>query len=171
MKKILTFITLSLFFNFSGISQSLQINSDQAIVDFNFVEEDAIGTVKGIKATINFDPTNLSIASIKGTADVTTLSTNNKMRDSHLQQADMFNAEKFPTMDFTSTSISKTDKGFKMIGKMTIKGTEKEVVVNFTYSKKTFVGRTIIFSNDFDVFSRKKREDSKVLVKITIPVL
>ena len=87
MKKILTFITLSLFFTFSGISQSLQINSDQAIVDFNFVEEDAIGTVKGIKATINFDPTNLSIASIKGTADVTTLSTNNKMRDSHLQQA------------------------------------------------------------------------------------
>ena len=54
---------------------------------------------------------------------------------------------------------------------LTIKGTEKEVVVNFTYSKKTFVGRTIIFSNDFDVFSRKKREDSKVLVKITIPVL
>ena len=93
------------------------------------------------------------------------------MRDSHLQQAYMFNAEKFPTMDFTSTSISKTDKGFKMIGKMTIKGTEKEVVVNFTYSKKTFVGRKIIFSNDFDVFSRKKREDSKVLVKITIPVL
>ena len=171
MKKQLLFAAFSLIFSFSAICQSLTINSDEALVDFNFVSEEAIGTVKGIKATIDFDPSNLSIASIKGTADVTTLSTNNKMRDNHLQKPDMFNAEKYPTMEFKSSSISKTEKGYEMKGLMKIKGTEKEVIVNFTYTDKTFVGRTIIYSNDFDVFSRKKREDSKVLVKITIPVL
>ena len=67
--------------------------------------------------------------------------------------------------------LKELEKGYEMKGLMKIKGTEKEVVVNFTYADKTFVGRTIIYSNDFDVFSRKKREDSKVLVKITIPVL
>ena len=171
MKKQLLFIAFSILFSLSSICQSLTINSDKAIVDFNFVSEEAIGTVKGIEATIDFDPLNLNLASIKGTADVTTLSTNNKMRDAHLQQADMFNAEKFPTMDFKSSSISKTDKGFQMKGDITIKGTSKEVIINFTYSEKTFIGKTVIYSNDFDVFSRKKREDSKILVKITIPVI
>ena len=64
------------------------------------------------------------------------------MRDAHLQQADMFNAEKFPTMDFKSSSISKTDKGFQMKGDITIKGTSKEVIINFTYSEKTFIGKS-----------------------------
>ena len=93
------------------------------------------------------------------------------MRDNHLQQEDMFNVEEYPTMDFKSSLISKTEKGFTMKGLLKIKGTEKEVEINFTYSEKTFIGKTIIYSNDFDVFSRKKREDSKVLIKMTIPII
>jgi len=93
------------------------------------------------------------------------------MRDNHLQQEDMFNVEEYPTMDFKSSLISKTEKGFTMKGLLKIKGTEKEVLINFTYSENTFIGKTIIYSNDFDVFSRKKRENSKVLIKMTIPII
>ncbi|MFL2570280.1 MAG: YceI family protein [Parvicellaceae bacterium] len=171
MKKQLLTITCFLLLTATAFCQSLKINADKAIVDFNFVSEKTVGTVKGIDAKINFDASKLAVSSIEGSADITTLSTENNMRDKHLQQEDMFNAEKFPTMDFKSTSIVKTEKGFAMQGLLSIKGTEKETLINFTYKDKTFIGKTIIYSNDFDVFSRKKREDSKVLVKMTIPIL
>ena len=58
-----------------------------------------------------------------------------------------------------------------MNGDISIKGTTKEVSINFTYEKNVFIGKTVIFSNDFDVFSQKNRDNSKVLVKITIPAL
>ena len=58
-----------------------------------------------------------------------------------------------------------------MNGDISIKGTKKEVSINFTYEKNVFIGKTVIFSNDFDVFSQKNRDNSKVLVKITIPAL
>ena len=93
------------------------------------------------------------------------------MRDNHLQQEDMFNAKKYPTMDFKSSSIKSTEKGFQMEGELTIKGISKGVTIDFTYEENIFTGKTVIFSNDFDVFSQKDRKNSKVLVKITIPAL
>ena len=152
-------------------SQSFNIDNENAIVDFNFVSEETIGTVKGIKGSITFDPNDLGNATISGTADVTTLSTENKTRDNHLQQEEMFNAAKFPTMSFKSSSINKTEKGFSMIGELGIKGFEHQITIFFTYDKNVFTGQTVIFSNDYNVFSKKKREDSKVLIKITIPVI
>ena len=171
MKKQFLLIACTLIFSVSAFSQSLTINSEKAIIDFNFVSEKTTGTVKGINATIVFDAANLSISDFHGTADVTTLSTNNKTRDSHLQEKDMFNAAKFPTMVFRSSSIEKTEKGYAMTGHFYIKAIMIETVINFTYNNNTFIGKTIVYSNDFDVLSRKKREDSKVLIKITIPVL
>ena len=171
MKKQFFALGLSLFITLFSLGQTLKIDHKNAIVDFKFISENTTGTVKGIIATIIFDAKNLSIASFKGTADVTTLTTNNKMRDNHLQQEDMFNAKKYPTLDFKSSSVKKTDKGFLMSGNLTIKGTTKEVTINFTYEKNIFIGKTVIFSNDFDVFSQKDRKNSKVLVKITIPAL
>ena len=171
MKKQFITTAIILLFTVFSIGQTLKVNNDKALVEFNFVSEKTTGTVKGINATIVFDAANLSISDFHGAADVTTLSTNNKTRDNHLQQEDMFNAAKFPTMVFESSSIEKTEKGYAMTGYFYIKGIRKEVVINFTYKDKVFVGRTVIYSNDFDVFSKKKREDSKVLVKITIPVL
>ena len=146
MKKQILLIVSALLISTSIFCQSLKINSEKAVVNFNFISEKTVGTVTGINATINFDASNLSISSIEGTADVKTLSTKNKMRDNHLQQEDMFNVEEYPTMDFKSSLISKTEKGFAMKGLLKIKGTEKEVVINFTYSEKTFIGKTIIYS-------------------------
>jgi len=171
MKKQFITIVIILLFSVYSIGQTLKVNNEKALVEFNFVSEKTTGTVKGINATIVFDAANLSISDFHGAADVTTLSTNNKTRDNHLQQEEMFNAAEFPTMVFRSSSIEKTDKGFAMTGDLYIKGTKKEVVINFTYQNKVFIGKTVIYSNDFNVFSQKNRENSKVLVKLTIPVI
>ncbi len=171
MKKQFITTVIILLFSVFSIGQTLKVNNEKALVEFNFVSEKTTGTVNGIEAKIIFDAKNLAISSISGTVDVTTLSTNNKTRDNHLQQEEMFNAAKYPTLDFSSSSIKKSEKGYIMAGKLSIKGTSKEIAINFTYADKVFIGKTVIYSNDFDVFSKKKREDSKVMVKITIPVL
>jgi polyisoprenoid-binding protein YceI len=171
MKKIISLFTFTLLISLFSVGQTLKIDNEKALVNFNFISEKTTGTVKGIKATIVFDAKNLSISSFSGTADVTTLSTENKMRDTHLQQEDMFDAKKFPTIDFSSSSIENTEKGFTMSGEISIKGTKKKVTINFTYEDNVFIGKTSVYSNDFDVFTQKNREDSKVLVKITIPII
>ena len=44
------------------------------------------------------------------TANVASLDTRVEARDNHLKSADFFDAEKFPTITFKSTSLEKTDK-------------------------------------------------------------
>lgn len=151
-------------------AQSLTVDSEKAQVSFNVVSEKVTGTVTGLKATIEFNADDLSKCTIKGTIDVSTISTGNKTRDNHLQEENYFNAAKYPTMSFESTNFRKTDKGFDMSGKMTIRGVTKEVTISFTYENNTFVGKAVIYTNDFEFAKQKNREDSKVLVKFTVPV-
>ncbi|PSR08524.1 MAG: protein yceI precursor, partial [Candidatus Arcticimaribacter sp.] len=40
--------------------------------------------------------------------DATTVDTDNEERDDHLRNADFFDTDKFPTICFSSTSISNT---------------------------------------------------------------
>jgi len=170
MKKLSLTLFVAVGLMFSSVAQSLKINAEDAKIEFNFVDKSTTGTVEGLKAEVNFDISDLSNASISGSVDITTLTTSNKQRDKHLQASDMFDAANHPTMDFKSTSIEAQEDQFIMKGELTIKGTTKEVEIPFTYKDKTFEGKLVVFTNDFDVFSQKKREQSKVLVKITIPV-
>ena len=73
---------------------------------------------------------------------------------------------------FKSSSIEQSDKGYLMKGDMTIKGISNKVKIDFTYSDKTFTGTTKIYTNDYNFFEKKNnKEDSKVLIRITIPIL
>lgn len=57
-----------------------------------------------------------------------------EMRDKHLQSADFFDAEKFPTMTFESSSITKDKNNtYTLKGKLTIKDVTKEISVPVTY--------------------------------------
>jgi polyisoprenoid-binding protein YceI len=50
-----------------------------------------------------------------------------------LQKPDMFDAEKFPTLTFKSTSITKvSDKKYKLVGDLTIKGVTKSYTLDLT---------------------------------------
>ena len=55
MKKQFFTLGISLFITLLSIGQTLKIDHENAIVDFNFVSEKTTGTVKGIQATIIFD--------------------------------------------------------------------------------------------------------------------
>jgi polyisoprenoid-binding protein YceI len=165
-------LTLTILFTAVHLTaQSLTLDAEKAVVNFNYVSEKVNGKISGIKATIHFDADHLSKSSITGTAQVKTLTTGIKKRDEHLYSADYFNADKYPVMSYTSTSFEKTETGYKMKGNLTISGNESPVEFTFTFVNSTFEGTAIIYMNDFKVMTKKERENSKVVLKVYFPII
>ncbi len=73
-------------------------------------------------------------AKIELTAKVASIDTDVEMRDNHLRSADFFDAEKYPTITFTSSSLTKeSDNKGKLTGELTFHGITKTVVLDVTY--------------------------------------
>ena len=61
------------------------------------------------------------------TVQIPSITTAVEQRDTHLKSPDFFDAEKFPTATFKSTSIKKDGKDLKLEGDLTIRGVTKKV--------------------------------------------
>jgi polyisoprenoid-binding protein YceI len=91
------------------------------------------GSFTQFSGTITVDRDNLENSSVEATIDVGSINTFNDHRDADLKSAAYFDATKFGTMTFKSTSWKKTgDNEFNVTGNLTIKGTTKEVVLKVT---------------------------------------
>lgn len=98
-----------------------------------------ITTVTGVfttfTATLESAESDFSDAKIQFEADVNSISTNNAQRDGHLKSDDFFNAEKFPTMRFVSTSITKkSDNEFVVNGNLTIRDKTHPTALQATHT-------------------------------------
>jgi polyisoprenoid-binding protein YceI len=94
------------------------------------------------------------------TADLKTVNTGNEMRDGHLQKPDMFDTEKFPTLTFKSTSITKvSDKKYKLVGDLTIKGITKSYTLDLTLMGTMLDKRSQKQKAGFKVTGTIKRTD------------
>ncbi|MDE0839465.1 MAG: YceI family protein, partial [Kiritimatiellae bacterium] len=72
------------------------------------------------------------LESATATIDIGSINTRNEKRDKHLRQPDFFDAEKHPSMTFTSTAISgKNGKGV-ITGDLTIRDITKSVELSYT---------------------------------------
>lgn len=88
--------------------------------------------------TINSQKPDFSDAVVEMTADINSIDTRVTPRDNHLKSADFFNAEKFPTMTFRSTSIKKKGKNkFELTGNLTMHGVTKPVTVQMLHRGTT----------------------------------
>lgn len=77
---------------------------------------------------------NFDGASISFTADVSSISTNNEHRDTHLKSDDFFNAEAFPKLTFKSTSFTKLGANeYKLTGDITIREVTKSIELDVNY--------------------------------------
>ena len=93
-------------------------------------------------------------------ADINSIDTDNERRDGHLKTADWFDAAKFPTLTFKSTSFKKVDgKKYSITGDLTMHGVTKPVTLDAVITgpvtnpqnKKTLAG--------FKVSGEVKRAD------------
>ncbi len=70
-------------------------------------------------------------AEFEFSADINSIDTNNEQRDAHLKSAEFFDAEKYPQIQFKSTSFTqKSEDQFELQGDITLKGVTKNITLN-----------------------------------------
>src|SRR5438477_2600315 len=90
---------------------------------------DPSGEFKGLKGQISFDPNDLAGSVFDVTIDVATINTGNGMKNTHAKSEKWFDAEKYPTIHFTSSSSTKTASGYEVKGTLDMHGVQKEITV------------------------------------------
>jgi polyisoprenoid-binding protein YceI len=138
MKKI-AIITATLFF-LSTVTFAQTWSWDKAHSQLNWsISHLGISSIAGtfntVDAKITASKDDFSDASVTLTADVNSINTNNEQRNTHLKSPDFFDAAKYGTLTFTSTSFKKTgDKTFQVEGDLTFHGVTKHVTLNAVYN-------------------------------------
>ena len=93
------------------------------------------GSFQNFSVEVETEGTDFTTAKITATADMSSISTNNVQRDTHLRTSDFFEVEKYPELKFVSTSIDKIDNdSFTLHGDLTLKGVTKPVKLNVEFS-------------------------------------
>lgn len=110
---------------------------DQAHSSIGFkVRHLVVSTVRGgfteFSGSIAAEDQTFTNASVTFTAKTSSINTHNEARDGHLTSADFFDAAQFPTLSFTSTSFTKKDDGFEVVGDLTLKGVTKSITLSAT---------------------------------------
>ncbi|MEH7114315.1 EAL domain-containing protein [Neobacillus niacini] len=82
------------------------------------------------------DLMDLTTANIVFKFDGDSINTRNLERDNHLKSADFFDIQKYPTIDFKSTTITKNSKSYKVMGDLTIKDRTKPLVFDVAFGGK-----------------------------------
>jgi polyisoprenoid-binding protein YceI len=90
------------------------------------------GSFGAFEGSFVLDAENPAACSVTVTAQAASISTGNDGRDKHLRSPDFFDAEKFPTLSFKSTKVSKKADGvYEVTGDFTIHGVTKPVTFDF----------------------------------------
>lgn len=109
------------------------IDKNHAQVDFqsrHMAVSTVRGSISGVTGTVVWDEKNLAKSSVTATIDATTVTTGNDARDKHLKSPDFFDVEKFPTLNFKSTSVTRVNGKLQVIGDLTLAGVTKSVTLD-----------------------------------------
>jgi polyisoprenoid-binding protein YceI len=135
--KVLSLVAVAaalLLFPAFAQSETWTIDTPHSNAQFS-VRHMMISNVKGefnkVTGTVDFDDKDITHSKVEATIDVTTINTREPKRDGHLKSPDFFDAEKYPTITFKSTSVAKgADGRLKVTGDLTMKGVTKQVVLD-----------------------------------------
>jgi len=109
-------------------------NIDKAHSDVGFgVKHMMISTVRGkftrFDADVQLDPANVEAAKVTARIEAASIDTNEAKRDGHLRSPDFFDADKYPTLTFTSTSVKRSGENLEVSGNLKIKDQEHPITL------------------------------------------
>jgi polyisoprenoid-binding protein YceI len=109
-----------------------KIDPVHSVAEFK-VRHMMITHVKGHFTPVNgelvLDENDIAKSRIQASVDVASVNTREPQRDAHLKSADFFDVEKYPTLTFRSTRITRSSDGnLQAAGELTIHGVTREVV-------------------------------------------
>lgn len=92
-----------------------------------------LSTVRGkfgkFEGEAQVDPADLEAAKVNARIDVASIDTGEEKRDAHLRSADFFDVEKYPTLEFTSTKVTRKGDSVTLEGNLKIKDIERPVTL------------------------------------------
>jgi polyisoprenoid-binding protein YceI len=149
-------------------SQDWKISDNYSI---KFDGGDPSGEFSGLKGDITFDPNDLTTSKFDVSIDVATINTGNGMKNTHAKSTMWFDAERYPTIKFTSNVITKTATGYEAKGILNMHGVQKENIIPFTFNNNTFTGSFKINRLDYNINTAEPNHgSSKFKVDINVPV-
>ena len=87
------------------------------------------GQFTGIQSTLTHSEKSPTESRVDVTIDAASVNTRDPQRDAHLKSADFFDVEKFPTLTFKSTKVTRVgDDELSVAGDLTIHGITRPVV-------------------------------------------
>lgn len=96
---------------------------------------DVSGTFNDFDVKVTSSKPDFSDAIIELSAKLASIDTRVEARDNHLKSADFFDVQKYPSMEFKSTSIAKRGKNkYKLTGDLKLHGVSKEVTLDLLYN-------------------------------------
>ena len=116
----------------SNATSTWNIDPVHSVAEFK-VKHMMISNVKGqftgIQGTLSHSEKSPTESRVDVTIDAASVNTRDPQRDAHLKSADFFDAEKFPTLTFKSTKVSRVGDGeLSVAGDLTIHGITRPVV-------------------------------------------
>lgn len=127
----------------------------------HLVVSEVEGKFKMFDGSLEHTKPDFSDAKVAFTVDVASIDTDNEMRDKHLKGDDFFNAEKFPTMKFQSTSFKPLGGNkYQLAGNLTIRDVTKPVLFDVVFggtanamgkTKAGFKAKTTINRFDYNL--------------------
>jgi len=104
-------------------------NIDKSHTEVGFaVRHMMMMTVRGkftsYDADIQIDPANLAAGKVTARIETKSVDTGEEKRDGHLRSADFFDADKYPTMTFTTTKLTRKGDNLEVTGTLKIKDQE-----------------------------------------------
>lgn len=175
MKKLflslaISFLSISLFAQ--GTWKSDPMHSKLTFGTTHLGISEVEGLFKKFDADIQTTKADFSDAVFNLSVDVVSIDTEVEMRDNHLRSADFFEAEKYPSMSFKSTSITASGKDkYILKGDLTLHGITKPVTMNLWYRGTIINPQSKATISGFQVTGTIKRSDFNVGAKFPAPMI
>lgn len=159
---------------------------DPAHSTIGFVARHAVitkvrGTFDDIEGAAAINGADLAASSVHVTLKTASIDTRQQQRDDHLRSVDFFDAETYPEITFTSTSVTPVDDtNVEVTGDLTIKGKTNPITIPMEYTgsatdpfgnqRAGFEGKVDVNRKDYGLTWNAALETGGVLVsdKITL---
>ncbi|MBC7400616.1 MAG: YceI family protein [Mucilaginibacter sp.] len=139
MKKIVSILAVALLTITAVSAQSTwkvdKYHSKLTFTITHLAVSDVEGIFKDFDVTVVTNKPDFSDAKFTLVAQTASVNTEIEKRDNHLKSADFFDIEKYPTMNFVSTGITKGAGAnrYKLKGNLTLHGVTKPVIMDLWY--------------------------------------
>lgn len=175
MKKLT--IVLSLLVVFTSFTALDTWKNDKAHSQLAFTVthlgiSDVSGVFNDFDVNVTSNKADFSDAVFEMNAQIASIDTRIQQRNDHLKSADFFDASKYPTLTFKSTSIKSVGKNsYKLTGDLTLHGVTKPVTMDLKYRGQIVNQMSKALTTGFQLTGTIKRSDFNVGPRFPAPMI